>query len=373
MAAELEKIPKSAGIGAIGFERTIQSLLLKFGNEHEKITAELKAIILNKAPGSLAEWQSVSLFFIHSGQQTELIELLKSEIGKNPLFPWAHFAEALHLCLSNPPEDLIQAIIAGAKEKECLEILSRVKHFDTLDPALKRKRAERKKRFDDRYEEQKRDWLGQLETIRSQGLDAEEEQMLQKLLKTYPRDSNVIDLMEVFQAKKALRFLEEKSLRRKTEEKEEAPLRIEEDLLEAADQLHASMLEAWQQHDEAIWLGRDFALASLWSELLEQGLEFVPPEQLDHSSAGDSAVWIRCELLLRARRFLDLLDELNLWEARAADSPDQVVGILYLRAQALYGMGQKILAIELMETIVTNHPSYRSASTLLNTWKLVYR
>lgn len=373
MAAELEKIPKSAGIGAIGFERSIQSLLLKFGKDLEKVTAELTAIIANKAPGSLAEWQSVSLFFIHSGQQTGLIELLKLEIAKNPLFPWAHFTEALHLSIPNPPEEFIQAIIAGAKEKDCLEILSRVKHFDTLDPALKRKRAERKKRIEDRYEEQKRDWLGQLETIRSQGLDAEEEQMLQKLLKTYPRDSSVIDLMEVFQAKKALRFLEEKSQRRKSEEKDEVPLRMEEDLLEAAEQMHAGMLEAWKQQDEAVWLARDFALASLWSELLEQGLEFVPPDKLDRSPAGDSAVWIRCEILLQARRFLDLLDELNIWEARAADSPDQVVGVLYFRAQALHGMGQKILAIELMETIVTNHPSYRSASTLLNTWKMVYR
>jgi hypothetical protein len=130
------------------------------------------------------------------------------------------------------------------------------------------------------------------------------------------------------------------------------------------------MQQLLAREGEPDWLARDFALQNYWQDSPDWGLEFIAEARLNPDEKQfQSLVWLRCELLLKGRRFLQLLDELDRWEASAANDPDQVVGILYLRAQALFGLGQTVSAIELMEMIASSLPGYRSAGSFLNTWR----
>lgn len=367
-----DRAQKAQITAAAGFERTIQSLLLKFPGDILAVCDELESILGTKPPGSVVEWQTVSLFFINSGQSHRLVHLLKGEIARNPLFPWAHFAEALAKAQPHFPFEVGQALAEGAKEKNNLENLARSTALDTVDPTLRKSRLLRKKQIEDRHEANRRDLLGQLETIRSQGLDQEEEQALRKLLQIFPQDGQVQELWEDFRAKKAVRFLEDRAARAAQdadlESGDENVGEVETELREIADLIHQAMRRSWEAAGSPAWLARDFALADQWHELPEEALGFLPA-----GTPEDSARWLRCELLLRARRFVDLLSELNAMDADLADKPDQIIGALYLKALALWGLGQGNLAIELMETIVSAQPTYRSASTILGSWKRVHR
>lgn len=367
-----DRAQKAHNTAAAGFERTIQSLLLKYPGDILAVCDELESILGLKAPGSAIEWQTVSLFFINSGQSHRLVNLLKSEVAKNPLFPWAHFAEAIAKANAEFPFEVGKALAEGAKEKNNLENLARSTALDSIDPSLRKSRLLRKKQIEDRHEANRRDLLGQLETIRSQGLDQEEEQALQKLLQIFPQDGQVQELWEDFRAKKAVRFLEDRGARAEQdadrESGDENVGKVEEELRDIADLIHQAMRKSWEAEGSPAWLARDFALADQWHELPEEALAFLPS-----GTPEDSARWLRCELLLRSRRFVDLLSELDNVDAELADKPDQIIGALYLKALALWGLGQHNLAIELMETIVTSQPTYRSATTILNTWKRVRR
>lgn len=367
-----DRAQKASITAVAGFERTIQSLLLKYPGDILAACDELESILGVKAPGSAIEWQTVSLFFINSGQSNRLVHLLKSEAAKNPLFPWAHFAEAIARANPHFPPEVGKALAEGAKEKNNLETLARSTALDAIEPTLRKSRLLRKKQIEDRNEANRRELLGQLETIRSQGLDQEEESALRKLLQLFPQDGQVQELWEDFRAKKAVRFLEDRGARAEQdadrESGEENIGKVEDELRDIADLIHQAMRRSWEAEGSPAWLARDFALADQWHELPEEALAFLPA-----GAHEDSARWLRCELLLRSRRFLDLLSELDNVDAELADKPEQIIGALYLKALALWGLGQSHLAVELMETIVASQPTYRSASTILNTWKRVRR
>lgn len=344
--------------------------MLQHGSDSKAISDQLRKMIDAKPVGSLAEWQTISQFYLKAGLAKELIELLMTTIDNNPLFPWAHFAEGLSRVVQPMRQDLADAVISGAKATQCLEILSRSHALDNMDPAVKRARLDRRKEIDQRIEEMRKDLFGQLETIRSQELDAEEEQALIRLNKIFPKDSAVHELIESFRAKKAMKFLEEKSQRQGGDEKPEFEPTLEAELTEQAKLIHGALTEILNQENHPSWLARDFALQNFWQDSPEWGLEFLSEANIDAQDPQfQSIIWLRCELLLKSRRFVQLLDELNRWEASAANEPDQVIGILYLRAQALFGLGQSVNAIELMEMIASSQPDYRSASSFLNTWR----
>jgi hypothetical protein len=90
---------------------------------------------------------------------------------------------------------------------------------------------------------------------------------------------------------------------------------------------------------------------------------------IDRTQITKSTRWLRAEILIHARRFVDLLEELDELELLFAHDPESTSSVIYLRAQALWGLDQRALAISMMESLVKSRLHYRSADALLAEWK----
>ena len=56
-------------------------------------------------------------------------------------------------------------------------------------------------------------------------------------------------------------------------------------------------------------------------------------------------------------------------EKTMTGTPDATYGALYLKAQAYFGLGQKEMAIQLLESLSAKVHSYRSTEALIHEWK----
>ena len=78
---------------------------------------------------------------------------------------------------------------------------------------------------------------------------------------------------------------------------------------------------------------------------------------------------LKAEILFESGRFLDLLKHVEHIEKDLSISPESTYGAVYLKAQAYHGLGQKDLAIQMLESLSQIRPSYRSTEALLHQWR----
>lgn len=91
----------------------------------------------------------------------------------------------------------------------------------------------------------------------------------------------------------------------------------------------------------------DLAIAFLFMGDYERALE-----ALAWAPAGASTDWLRCELMLESKRHIEALEALNRMEIKYIADPESTFAVSYLRAQALFGLGQHGSALEIMQSIV---------------------
>jgi len=79
--------------------------------------------------------------------------------------------------------------------------------------------------------------------------------------------------------------------------------------------------------------------------------------------------WFLLELLFLSKRYFECIDLAdNLYE-KNNNNPDIQFASLYQKAQALWIIGSKNEAIELMSAITNSRPGYRSAYEILHSWR----
>lgn len=314
---------------------------------------------------SLQDLEALGLLAIRSGQFTEFVFLCVKKLEENAEIPWAHFVQALQLGMKSVPLLLKKAIYEGAETQKLLEQLCRSHFLDDTYPDLPHIRRERRSQWTDKHHFHKKELLAQVEMLRTQELDQDEEKVLRKLQKNFPKDVAIQRLMEGLQERKALLLLEAKVRAPESVwEKTEKPTLTEEDR-EMLQAIISSMTKQIKKNPD---LAKDFAVALLTWEHPEGALEILENHKKGKRRTK-SEVWLQMESLLLARRFLALLTLINETEQSPNLEPDDTFGLLYLKARALWGLGSRFSAIEILENLVNHRPTYRSALTLLRLWK----
>jgi hypothetical protein len=92
-------------------------------------------------------------------------------------------------------------------------------------------------------------------------------------------------------------------------------------------------------------------------------------EILDKTPQTHSRDWLKAEVLHDCGRFLDLIKLIESLESSKEAKPEDTHGAVYLKALAYYGLGQKDLAIRLLNSLSRAVPFYRSTEALLHEWK----
>lgn len=275
------------------------------------------------------------------------------------IIPWPYFLEALAQMGSELNEKTLQALSEGIQETEGIAAAARAQNAPDI-PNLKEWRSDRKYKIHKDYLNNKRVLLDQLITLRTQQLFEQERYLLQRLQKLYPGDKDIQYEASEYKQRNALEVLQRRSPKNRSLKIENlTPKDPEMDEVLAA--LTSSLIAHAQQYPE---MAIDFSIALFMLESYEGALEVLSY----YSEETESFMWLRLEVLLRCRRYLEVLNDLARVEIILSGDPETFFATAYLRAQALWGLGQKHAAIEVLEGLLASRPHYRAASALLSVW-----
>lgn len=310
---------------------------------------------------SLSQFESIATFLLHCGFAATLTDFMIRKLDDGSKIPWGHFAEALFLSTSSVSDEIKRALVEGADDRKGISELARSHYLDSFDEEMIHQRVLRRKRFTEKAAEKKQELIEQLEMLKSQGLRGEEDKAIQKLEKLFPNDNDVHDLRMSLRERLAQDYI----AKRPAKPRKEIffPLFEERDPEEekTLQEIEKSMQEALKG---AQYLAPDFALAQMIWDNPEAALRL-----LENAPDTPEKDWLKAEVLLRGRRFAELLEELLYLEKKYSHDAETVFAVYYFRAQALWGLEQKQLAIEILEGMVEARPSYRAATSLLREWK----
>ncbi len=353
--------------GHNSLELEIHSLFQE-GHPLEMICTEIISKYEKSDVLSPFESESLSHFLIAAGRIDLLFNFFLKCLRKNSLaqFPWGHFATAILQTESHISDELIDLIEMGLTAQVQDESGLRVPGLLQAIPALQGRLQSLYARFQLEQMQVKIRLMAQLNHNRLYQLKDLEEQTLQQLVRIFPQDMEVKLLHQAHLEKKADEILAKirltprspssmkKMLEQTTPESEE----FVQNLMRQT-RLLAKKLKT-EQPDQIY----NLTMLAMQFELFDLALEII-----NEGPSSFASEWLKAEILFESGRFLDLLKHIEQIEKQMASTPESTYGAIYLKAQAYFGLGQKEIAIQMLESLSDKVPSYRSTEALLHEWK----
>ena len=341
-------------------ELEIQNLLKEYSDL--TIVAEKLLSLIESETDYLTTENITAVFrFLLNANLPERIIRFAITYLENPavMISWPYFLEALESIRQNLDEDTIKALAEGIKEQNAELEAARTLKFDDIILGSREWRAQRRLKIQQDYLNKKRDLIDQLITLRTQRLFDEEKKLLKRLQYLYPSDPEVQKELEEHKQRYALEILQRLSPKARKLNFDDLESR-DPDVEQARKILLLALKEEVLINPE---MAPDFAIVALMLENYEAALGLI-----ENSESTISLLWLRAELLLRNQKYLELLGEVTRIELNFSFDPETFFATAYYRAQALWGLGQKDLAKEVLEGLIASRPHYRAATALLSIW-----
>ena len=343
------------------------STLFQEGNTLENICAEIVNKYEKSDVISPSELESVSHFLTLAGRVDLLFNLYLKALRKNSIsaLPWGSFAMAAKSFDRDILEELSEIIEAALNQTQAYDNAIKYPALTNYVPSLTLQTDKIKESFNQERLQLKTKLISQLNHNRLYQLSEQEDQTLHQLVKLFPQDTEVKLLHQAHLEKKADEILvrarapsvkrySKKIIETHSKETDEFIRKIEGTLLQLASRLET---EAPDQIYNLTLLALQFNLWDLGLQLINRAPKTFASE------------WLKAEILFESSRYLDLLKHIEMIERTMSGTPEATYGALYLKAQAYYGLGQKEMAIQLLETLASKVNSYRSTEALIHEWK----
>ncbi len=338
-------------------ELEIRNLLLSKYSARE-ILAQISARLYDSTT-SPSDKRTILFLALNSGLVEEVMANVPEIYKQKIALPWAPIIELFSRARVPPAQEIVEAIVKGARKQEQLHDLVLSKNFDRYIPELVTIRKQVEKFREEQKIKQRQNLLDKLAFYRNEQMTEEEQGLLELLSKMYPEDLHILDLKSEFRERWARHIINRRGGQVRTDLEPETSMVTAAELenFKAAFEV-AQMIVAKRQD-----LAYDFAVMFMNMEFDLWALHIL---SLGMSNVAND--WLRADLLIRAQRYIECLDQLSLLEQRYTNDPDTAFGTTYLRAKALWGLKQGGRAIELLQTLIRIRPQYRSAASLLRDW-----
>jgi hypothetical protein len=350
---------------SIYVELEIQNLLKQFGTTEEGLSQVAEQLV-NDIEKDLEKLTSenvntVALFLIKAGQYVPLIEFVGRHLERDGfIIPWAPFIEALvHASGGQANKKITELVLEGVEDTSTQDIASRSTALDSSEPDMIAWRQDRKYKIHKEFTSNKRALLEQLVTLRTQQLYEQEKKLLNRLNKLYPGDKDIKHEMGEHKQRYAIEILTRRGPSSKALPQEMLNP-TEPEIEKVREVLHEALIQAAHETPDLI---EDLTVAAVMFEMPETGLAI-----LNVADDEIGLLWLRMEVLLQARHYVEVLNEIARAEIVFAHEAETFFATAYLRAQAFWGLGQKHTAIEVMEGLLISRPHYRAGSALLSVW-----
>ena len=326
---------------------------------------------------SPSEIESVSHFLMTAGRIDLLFRFYLKGLRKKSLaiFPWGYFAEAvLQLAPAHESqsefgisEELLDLIEAGLEQQTQEQSCFKSPLLTKTIPEVASRLEKLNNSFALKQLELKSQLMTQLNQHRLYQLVDQEEQTLLELIRIFPNDLEVKLLHQAHLEKKADDILSRIKFSTTPNQTSTARYKTEYQTAEAQKEIDDLSENLWLIAQQLQSSSPDqishLALMAFQTELYELSLKIIELSPKNHS-----VDWLKAEILLESGRYLDLLNHIEALEKEPL-TVDATFGSVYMKAQAYYGLGQKQMAINLLESLVQRSPFYRSTEALLHEWK----
>lgn len=342
------------------FERVIRDLLLMEKDPvrvGERLLKRLHDDDIRRVP------KKVFLNYLtHAGFYEEAHQVFFHLFKMKQSVPWSEFLNFLNKSGFKPNKGFIDKVLAAQRSTHPKDRLNHFIAWEKYDERLQELRENYYQETLKEQKAQKEELFEKLEYFRTNRMTNEEKKILDLLEKTYPKDEKIKSLKKDFQLRWAHEVIANKTrfqVEKELGNKKNAYLLNEEER-NFADEFTESLKIVIQDVPETAY---DLTIGLCFLEYFQKAIEL-----LEFSEEGPSKDWLRLDLLHKAKRFIECLDYIVSVENKYSDDPESTFAGTYLRAQVLFGLGQKNTAIELMKSIVEIRPSYRAAHSLLMEW-----
>lgn len=345
---------------------SIELEIQQFLQLHKSNSVEADLIfeqILKKAESkdiSDFDLNSVATFLTHQGLDQYFFRVCITRLEKKRSIPWAQMSQLLGRYNLLADESLRLGLLEGSKKEQKRWHLLMSSAFLEEEDVRRPEASMERRKFHEDYEKGKYNLASQMQFFFTQHMLEQERKLLQKFEKLYPGDRLISDQKKAFAERNARDILSRKSSSPTPPSQfETKPLAMDEQ--EVSNHIYAS---AEPYLIESPHFALDFAI--LFEMMEDYDNAFSAMKFSDPSLAQR---WLYCEILILSRRYLQALDAIAKIETDLAADPETIYACAYMRAQALWGLGEKSTAVEILEGLVMSRPQYRSAHSLLQAWK----
>ncbi len=343
----------------LDFESKIADLLA-LNTPVEQIPERLIVELMNQkvSDNSIAP---LGYFFLNSGQTKKLFSFTRELLEKSKPLPWG--ALALSLCKLNEeiPDDFLTALREGATEDGQIEALLSISRLCKMDARLRELKEAKKRERTSRHQEQRQVLIDKLTYLKSQRMVHEEGRTLEDFQKLFPGDPYIKSYTEEFSKRHAAVVVKEIAENHKPHKLLKRPITHSPVNLKWARTLLTHLESIVTKHPKA---ATDFSMLFYFLDFYEEAL-YV----LNYAPSSPSTDWLRLELKILSRRYVDAIEEARSLEQKYALDPEATFATTYARALCLWELGQEGLAISILQGIIKIRPQFRSAVSLLQQWR----
>ena len=300
-------------------------------------------------------------FAINAGYLSHVFSLFPTWFKEAHRIPWAEFVDALTKSGFKPGKEFLTQLLNGSAECGFIEEVIWVSRWNDQDTRFAKLHEQISAEHRKRHNALREKIFEKLEFAREHRMLDEENRLLLLMDRNFPDDPRLKSERKGFKERWARNIISKNAHKKLDHElRMKKPAALNENEREFADIIFLAASEVAEEFNEKAY---DLAIGFYFMELYPEALALI---QLAPEGAGSD--WFYLELLLHCRHFVECLDVVNQVELKYADDPESTFAATYIRAQALWGLGQTGAAIELLRSIVDLRPHYRSAHALLNEW-----
>lgn len=341
---------------------TIELEVKKFLEESGSVSAAAQKVVERLKDFTLSEDDRLALwnFLYQGGFYQELLATAIERIESKNRIPWGLFIEILGAHKIAPRPEVLESVFKGVRRQEAQKDLWAAKSWDLWDRRFYEMREKLEKQFVEVEGKYRENLLEKFHFLSSQRIQDQAGRVLKRLVFLYPDDPEIRELEHSHKEEWARDIISARS--------PQSPLPSWESTLTDHSPTDKTMLEMFLEEARNLVIdqreiGFDVAIAFLFLSEPNRAIEI-----LEYAPPSASTDWLRAELLLSARRHVELLDHLAKVEVKYMNDPETTFAVSYLRAIALYELGQQARAIEILHSITQVRSHYRSAHHLLLEW-----
>lgn len=300
-------------------------------------------------------------FLLNCGQDQEVMMYIVRCFRKRRLQHWAIFFELLGRHKIQGSKKALGAILEGIGSQEAFETASKSYYSEGIDKRFRIHRKQLRDQAMQAWQERVGNLRDKLAYVKSQHMLEEEKKVIEQWLAVEPENAEARAARANFEQRWADQIIFEKAKLKNFEFTD--PLFHFQLSTEERELLNLWLNEVKTVAQKSALNGANLAMMFIFFGELADALTI-----LQVSPRSEFTDWLRLELLIDLRRFVEALDWVTEIEQRLDNQIETGPACAYARARCFYGLGQTGQAITVLQALLEIRPDYRMCRAWLSQW-----